>query len=170
MIKFAIRTGLRGGEQFNLLIRDVRVTGEHPEVTVRYGSKGKGTKSAKIRRVPLFGMNLEAAREWLERLPSYAPSNPYELMFPGPAGARRQRGKYLHVTRRVKGKPRPINPLPEYLAAAGIVPARRHDGRAVRWHDFRHTSGAALVSGMWGRRRSLEEVKGLLGHSSVTVT
>ena len=170
MMKFAIGTGLREGEQFNLQIRDVRVTGEHPEVTVRYGSKGKGTKNAKIRRVPLFGMGFEAAREWLGLLTSYAPSNPQELMFPGRTGARRQRGKHLHVTRRVDGKPRPINPLPEYLASAGIVLEHRHDRRPVRWHDLRHTCAASLVSGMWGRRWSLEEVKGLLGHSSVTVT
>lgn len=175
MMKFAWGTGLREGEMFNLLKKDVRVDGAHPEVTVRFGSKGHGPKSTKgkpkIRRVPLFGPGLDAARQWLDLLPRYAPRNPLGLMFPGPTGARRQKGKHIHVTRRgPDGKPRPVNPLPEYLAAAGIVIEDRHDGRSVRWHDFRHTCAASLVSGMWGRMWSLEEVKGMLGHSTVTVT
>jgi len=174
MLQFAVGTGLREGEMFNLHLRDLRVDGDRPEIVIRYGSRNKGPKSTKgkpkIRYVPLFGLGLEAARAWLDELPRYAPKNPHGLVFPGPKGARRQKGKHLHVTQRVNGKPRPVDPLPEYLAAAGIVQAQRHDGRHVRWHDLRHTCAAALVSGMWGRRWSLEEVKGLLGHSSISIT
>lgn len=50
-----------------------------------------------------------------------------------------------------------------WLDQAGIT-------RRVRWHDLRHTCGASLVSGLWGRRWSLEEVRALLGHSTITIT
>jgi site-specific recombinase XerD len=62
----------------------------------------------------------------------------------------------------------PGNPLPEYLAVAGIT--RGPHEVSVVWHSFRHTCAAALVSGMWARRWTLEEVKGLLGHESITTT
>ncbi|WP_394828805.1 hypothetical protein [Pendulispora albinea] len=39
-IRFAVGTGLRQGEQFNLHLEDVIVDGPEPEVVVRYGSKG----------------------------------------------------------------------------------------------------------------------------------
>jgi len=51
----------------------------------------------------------------------------------------------------------------KYLKAAGI-------SRRVRWHDLRHTFASSLVSGWWGRKFSLDEVRELLGHSSVKVT
>ena len=163
MILFAIGTGLRLGEMMNLELDDLHMTGPHPQVVVRYGSKGKGTKSAKIRRVPLFGVGFDAARRWLDVLPRYASENPHGLVFPGPTGARRARGKHLHTTRMEGGTPKKVDLFKEHLRAAGLA-------RSFRWHDLRHSCAAALVSGMWGRRWSLEEVKGLLGHSSVTVT
>ena len=61
-----------------------------------------------------------------------------------------------------------VNPLPEYLAAAGIT--RGAQETSIVWHSFRHTCAAALVSGMWGRSWTLEEVKGLLGHESISTT
>jgi len=51
----------------------------------------------------------------------------------------------------------------EWLRAAGIE-------RRVRWHDLRHTCASSLVAGWWGRQWSLEEVREMLGHSSVLVT
>lgn len=124
----------------------------------------------KIRHVPLFGVGLDAARAWLAMLPAYCPRNPLKLVFPGPAGVRKGKGKHLHVTRRLgeAKKPVPGNPLPEYLAAAGIT--RGAQETSIVWHSFRHTCAAALVSGMWGRSWSLEEVKGLLGHESISTT
>ena len=175
-MQVAVGTGMREGEQFNLLLSDVHMDVQPPEIVVRYGSKAAGPKSTrgklKIRHVPLFGLGLRAMQRWLELLPSYCRKNPLGLVFPGPTGARRQPGKHLHVTRRdpETKKPKPVDPMPEYLAAAGIVVDRRHDRKSVRWHDLRHTCAAALVSGMWGRRWSLEEVKGLLGHESITTT
>ena len=43
-------------------------------------------------------------------------------------------------------------------------------GRSFRWHDLRHTCGSSLVAGWWGRAWRLEEVRDLLGHSTVRVT
>jgi hypothetical protein len=51
----------------------------------------------------------------------------------------------------------------EWMRAAGIA-------RPVRWHDLRHTCASSLVAGWWGHRWSLEEVREMLGHSSVLVT
>ncbi len=42
--------------------------------------------------------------------------------------------------------------------------------RPVRFHDLRHTCATLLLSGAWGRSWSYEEVKEMLGHSSVKVT
>lgn len=40
----------------------------------------------------------------------------------------------------------------------------------VRWHDLRHTCGASLISGWWGRAWRLEEIKELLGHKDIAIT
>jgi integrase len=177
---FAWGTGLREGEQFNLQLDDLVLNGQSPHVVVRRGSAKHGPKDtrthrstkSKIRRVPLFGIARDALEGWLDMLSRYCPKNPLGLVFPGPTGARKQKGKQLHVTRREGPEKRPVgrNPMPEYLALAGITSERRHDGRHVRWHDLRHTCAASLVSGWWGRQWSLEEVRSLLGHSSVSVT
>ncbi len=152
MIRFAIGTGLRQGEQWSLELQDLIVRGENPHVHVRLGAKGLPPKSGKARRVPLFGDALEAAREWLALLPRWAPSNPERLVFPTASGARRQVGKLVrHDTFRA------------LLRAAGIL-------RPVRWHDLRHTCASSLIAGWWGHRWTLDEVRALLGHSSVTVT
>src|SRR6478609_1661379 len=148
-ILFALGTGLRQGEQWNLQLNDVTAVGPSPHVIVRFGSKGKLPKSGKLRRVPLFGVALEATRRWLKLLPKYAQRNPEKLMWPTPRGARRQPSKsYGFKT---------------HLAAAGIK-------RPVRWHDLRHSCASSLVAGWWGTRWRLDLVRALLGHSSVTVT
>lgn len=165
MILFAVATGLRLGEQMNLHLVDLVVDGDRPEVVVRYGSKGKPPKNGKIRRIPLFGLGLEVARDWLARLPSYAPKNPEGLVFPTQTGARRQPGKHLHASRWDKATKTQIkvDRFKEHLAAAGIT-------RPFRWHDLRHTCASALVSGWWGRSWSLEETREYMGHVSLQST
>ncbi len=170
MVGFAIGTGLRQGEQWNLELRDLHVKGADPHVVVRFGSKGKLPKNGKVRRVPLFGLGLEAARGWLALLPKYAPKNPKRLVFPGPTGARRgigapcQSKKETSIVDGVKKvKVTKVELFPVWLEAAGI---KRH----LRWHDMRHTCGSSLVAGWWGRRWTLEEVKEMLGHSDISVT
>lgn len=152
-IRFAIATGLRQGEQFNLLLSDLHVDGNNPHVFVRFGSKNLPPKSGKTRRVPLFADGLVAARLWLKEIASYAPQNPEGLVFPSPRGTRRGVGKPLG-----RG-----NAFRCALAVAGIT-------RHVRWHDLRHTFCSNLVTGVLGRRWTLEEVRPLAGHSSVTIT
>lgn len=69
-IRFAIATGLRQGEQCNLLLADLHTGFDSPRVVVRHGSfkpKRGGMlppKSGKIRTVPLFGDGIVCAREW----------------------------------------------------------------------------------------------------------
>jgi site-specific recombinase XerD len=149
-ILFAMYTGLRQSEQRCLLLADVKIddsTGPH--VIVRYGAPGQATKSNRIRRVPLIPEAVAVTRLWLELLPSYAPKNPLKLAFPTPRGHRRDRGKLygFHDLRKKAGITRP-----------------------VRWHDLRHTCASSLAAGWWGRVWRLEEVRDLLGHSSVDVT
>ena len=134
-----------------------------PFVHVKFGSKGQPPKNGQPRKVPLFGVALEAARAWLECLPTYAPANPEGLMFPTPhrpkqeesggraheGGAQRQVGKTPAAWKKVK-------------AALGE--------RKVWWHLLRHTAATSLLCGWWGHRWSLVEVSKFLGHSSVKVT
>ncbi len=157
-IRFAIATGLRQGEQCNLLLPDLHTAAESPRVVVRYGSfkRAKGAlppKSGKIRTVPLFGDGIVAAKEWLYALPTYATDNPHRLVFPSARG-----------TRRGVGKPLGRGPLlREYLKHVGIP-------RRVRWHDLRHTFCTNLVTGALGHVWPLVAVKEMAGHSSVTIT
>jgi hypothetical protein len=148
-IAFAMGTGLRAGELLCLRLADLHVDGANHRVVVRYGSRRRAPKSRKVREVPLFGMALRAAREWLPQLAAYAPRNPDGLVFPGPSGG------FIKVSR--------VPDWQAWLLAAGIE-------RRVRWHDLRHTTGASLVSGWWGRAWTLIEVRDLLGHHSVKMT
>lgn len=168
LLQFAIGTGLREGELWNLELRDLHVDGPEPRAVVRFGSKGKPPKNGRIRTVPLFGYGLDAARRWLDVLPGYTRTakrdfgNPDRLVFPTARGCRRQQGKppggqYIDEDGRTAYR------FHDWIEAAGIE-------RPVRFHDLRHTCASALVSGMWGRMWSLEEVRDLLGHQSVTTT
>jgi len=153
IIRFAMGTGLRQGEQWNLELRDLHADGSEPHAFVRWGSKGKAPKNGRARRVPLFGDALVAAREWLRVLPSYARRNPEGLVFPTPRGARRQKGKFGTVKL----------PFHAMLVAAGIT-------KPFRWHDLRHTCVTSLVCGWWGRVWNLIEVRDMCGHSSTKIT
>lgn len=146
---FAVYTGLRQGEQWNLELRDLRHEDAQPHVVVRKGSRDRATKSRKIQRVPLVPAAVDLVKTWLRMLPRYAEKNPLGLVFPTPRGCRRQRGK--------------LYGFKAQLRKAGIK-------RPVRWHDLRHTSGSSLVAGWWGRAWSLIEVRDFLRHSSVTQT
>ncbi len=151
IVAFALGTGVRQGEQWNLHIRDVDLVNRR--VTIRYGGFRKGKlrtpKNGKSRVVELFGIGLLAAREWLAALPSYAKANPLGLMFPTERGSRRQQSK-----------------VPQTFLDARDVVARVH----VRWHTLRHACASALVAGWWGQPWRLEAVSKHLGHQSMSVT
>ncbi len=158
MVAFAVHTGLRQGEQHHLELADLVTDGPDPHVVVRYGSRSKTgkklpPKSGKRRTVPLFGVGLEVAREWLALLPTYCPDNAQGLVFPSPRGRIRHQGKPLGTTGQLKA----------YLAEVDIT-------RRIRWHDLRHTCATNLVTGVLGRRWTIEEVQVVMGHSSITIT
>lgn len=150
---FAIGTGLRQGEQFNLEWRDLHDDVADPFLTVRWGSMGKPPKNGKQRVVPILPHVLETVRAWRELAPAWAPFNPDGLVFPSRRGGRRSVGKPLGAGPKLK----------KHLALIGVT-------RRVRWHDLRHTFGSALISGMWGHSWSLEEIRPVIGHSSITMT
>lgn len=155
---FALWTGVREGEQWNLELADVHVDVEHPYIVVRFGKQDGSTKGGRIRHVPLFGLGLAATLRQLQWLRERGKrKNPHKLLWPLPSGARRGDGKAPRGWR-------------AWLRAAGIVPEKRHDRRPVRWHDLRHSCASSLVAGWRGRRWSLQEVKELLGHRSITTT
>lgn len=152
IIRFAMGTGLRQGEVHHLRLEDLHVEGPEPHVLVRTGSKGYAPKSRQTRTVPLFGMGLDAAREWLTILPTFARENPEALAFPTVRGHRRPSGKPFGRSAIWHG----------YLRSAGV--------KRARFHDLRHTCASSLLCGWWGRKWSIVEVRDMLGHSSVTVT
>ncbi len=153
LIAFALGTGMRQGEQWNLELRDLDLTNNR--ITIRFGGKDSPTKGRRIRRIPILPLARRALDAWLPLLARQ--DNPHRLVWPLPSGARRQQGKAPKHWR-------------SYLEKLGRTPALRHDCRPVRWHDLRHTCASSLIAGWWGRRWSLEEVKGLLGHRSITTT
>jgi integrase len=153
MIRFAIATGLRQGEQYNLHLTDLHTGPNDPHVFVRYGRAALPPKSGKMRTVPLFGDGLVAARRWLYLLADYAPENPHKLVFPLPNGRIRSSGKPLGRN----------NLLRYYLTQVGIT-------RRVPWHALRHTFCTNLVTGVLGQVWPLIMVKEMAGHSSVTIS
>lgn len=145
VVEFAIGSGLRAGELCALRREDVG-----SRIVVRYGKPPDlPTKSGKPRIVPLFGLARDAWNAWQVETREWP--NPHGLAFPRPGGGIRN---HLHVVGTFEEWSR-------YVAAVG---------RHVRFHDLRHTCASLLVSGAWGRAWSLEEVKQLLGHSSISVT
>lgn len=150
MVKLAIGTGIRWGEQRTLQLDDVHLEGDRPHLIIRRSvSEDAATKNTKPRRVPLFGLGLQAAN-WLW-LDAKTRHNPLGLLC---VPIRKNRSRY-------HGKKGP--PLTRWLRAAGIE-------RRVRWHDLRHTCGSSLSAGWWGHRWALEEIRDFLGHSTITMT
>lgn len=149
IVAAAIGGGWRMGEHWSLELADVHLDAEIPYVDIRYGAAGrKPTKAGKPRRIPLVGPGLSALRAWMAIRTEWCGSSS-DLVFPTVRGA--HRGK------------KPPRKWKEWLSLAGIT-------RRFRWHDLRHTCASALVSGQWGRKWTLEEVKAYLGHSSIRTT
>lgn len=153
MIAIAIGTGLRQGEMYHLPKSLVYLDGSEPLVHVKYGRENLPPKNGRPRKVSLLPHVTEAFRAWLSLLPNYAPDNPREIAFPRPDGSYRASGKPLLKN----------NQLRKHLALVGIT-------RPVRWHDLRHTCASSLVSGVWGRRWTLEEIMPVMGHSDIKIT
>lgn len=158
-VAFAAHTGLRQSEQRYLELGDLVVAGADPHVVVRIAGEKHGKKlppkSGKRRVVPLLPPALDAAVAWLAQLDDFAPSNPLGLVFPNAFGRRRSQGKPLGRGETLK----------LHYKAAGIT-LRPH----LHWHALRHTYASNLVTGVYGRRWSMEEIRIVMGHSSVAIT
>jgi integrase len=156
VVAFAIASGLRAGELIALRLGDVH----EDRIVVRYGgAPDRPTKSGKVRTVFLNGLAKTALDAWIAELPKFTATkrfpdgrNPLGLVFPGQLGGFRCEE---HVLRWKAWK--------RVLKTAGIT-------REFRWHSLRHTCASALVSGWWGRRWSLEEVREVLGHADLRTT
>ena len=148
LVAFAMGTGLRQGEQWSVRRQNVHTDG-NPHVVVAFGgTDDRPTKSGTPRTVPLFGIALVAMKHHNTLLDARG-AGPEDYVWPAPRGGARDK--------------KPPRGWRDWLKLAGI-------SRRVRWHDLRHTCAASLVSGWWGRAWTLEEVRELLGHSSITIT
>ena len=97
-----------------------------------------------MRRVPLFGIALEAARWWLPRAGV--------VFFPTVRGYHRPKSRIVDA-----------DDWKAWLATAKI-------GR-LRWHDLRHTCATLLLRGdLSDHAWSTDAVRDMLGHSTVRVT
>jgi integrase len=136
----AIYTGAREGEIFGVHWRDVHLDDE-PRITFRFCWR-KPRKNGKPLTVPLLTDAAEILRAWRRARPSL----PNGLVFPAADGSPHTKGYDGQWADR-------------WRAATGT----RDD---VRFHDLRHTCGASLISGVWGRAWRLEDVQSFLGHDS----
>lgn len=140
---FAIYTGAREGEVFGLHWRDVHL--DERRVVFRFSWRGP-RKNGKVLDVPLLDGAIDVLRDWRR----HRPGLPSALVFPDDDGA------------------------PHVKGYDGQWADRWRDEtgtrREVRFHDFRHTAGASLISGAWGRPWRLEEVRDFLGHGSIAMT
>jgi integrase len=150
VVAIAIGTGMRSGELRALRWEHVDLQDASPHIMVRYGSPPKSPrKNGKVLRVPLFGMALEAFTVLAAATPEEDRTG---VVFRSKTGCYRTKGRAVEP-----------KDWKAWLEAAGI-------SRRVRFHDLRHTCATLLLNGDLGRKWTYEEVKELLGHSSVKVT
>lgn len=163
VIQFAIGSGLREGEMCFMPLGDLERAARTGQLFVRFGSATRKPKGGKTRTIPLLPMALDAAERWLALLPTFCPENPAGRAFPTARGNRRKPTAMVgERSTNVRGERHDLNRWHDHTAAAGV--------RRLVWHGLRHTCGAALASGWWGRTWALHEIRDLMGHSSVTTT
>jgi len=146
-VMFAYGGGQRRQDQWDLKLDELHLDAPQPYFRFKMRKRRVG-KKVKWVTVPLFGAALRAIKAWLALLPAYCPKNPLGLVWPAEDGGRR------------------VTDAPgwdEWRKKVGIA-------RHIKWHELRHTFGSSLVSGVWGRVWRLEEVREVMGHSSVDVT
>jgi integrase len=171
IVDFAIGSGLRGGEIVPLKLEDVHLDAQPPYIDVRYSVEaGRPTKSGKPRRVYLLGKDRAALERWLAVLPTFCPSNPLGLVFPGQRGGMRSHDHVLRWSEwkgfKQRGKPGD----PNYRARIVGLVERAGVPPELRWHDLRHTCASSLLNGWWGSVWTLPELQKRLGHSDPETT
>lgn len=143
----AIYTGMRQGELAGLHWADVDL--DRKRITVRRSFK-KGTKTGKIRHLPIFDVLLPILRDWKQ-----FKSGP--LVFPNKAGEMHAQCAWIFSDRFYKilddaGYERPVNDQ-----------KWRH---FINFHSLRHT-----FASQWIRRGGrLEKLQKLMGHESIQMT
>lgn len=151
IVQFAIWTGLRKMELFALRAIDVHRDSPSPFIVVRYGSADGPTKTRKIRRIPMLPGAIDAWDCWTATMQRRIDAT--GIAFPS------------HMSNAPRGAtPRCFEATVKRLGIAGQT------GIKVTWHSLRHTCASMLVSGSWGDAWSLEEIKGMLGHKSISTT
>jgi len=150
IVALAIGTGMRSGELRALRWEHVNLDKRAPHILCQLGSPPKRPrKNGKVLRIPLFGMALKTLTALSSKLRKEERTG---TIFRSKTGCYRTKGRAVEP-----------DSWKAWLAEAGIE-------RRVRFHDLRHTCATLLLNGDLGRKWSYEEVKELLGHSSVKVT
>lgn len=151
-----IGAGLREGEARALRCGRVKLgtDGKVGSLHVREGRPGLPTKSKSgVRVVPLLPpFATDALALWSAATKLDFSADPDRYVFESSPGVPFSKGAIC---------PRRI--IRAALNEAGIT-------RRVRVHDFRHTAATMWLSGVLKRKFSLEEIKQMLGHSSVSMT
>ncbi len=142
-----IYTGLRPSELWGLRWCDVQLDAEQPSLLVRRSRRGQTKTRHAVRIVPLLRRPLEALKRWQQLHPGIGAA----LVWPTATGGCRAEGYDAG--------------LAQWRATAGVT----RPGITPRC--WRHTCASHLVMGTWTPRPlRLEEVRQVLGHSSIVVT
>jgi integrase len=151
MIATGAMGALRAGELHAMPLDHVEVRDGLLTLFVEFGGFGGApTKTGKTRRVPVLSPARVILEEWLAKVPRRGVRNPEGLLFPGPAGGRRD---YGHASEWVSFR----------LRLCGIE-------KAIRFHDLRHTAATALENGWFGPPMMREHVQAILGHATMQQT
>lgn len=142
---FALGTGCRLSEQWGVKRADVSAD----SILICRSVGNERPKSGDYRELPILPPTAAALRVHANLCRRSARIARSEWLFPGELGAQRTFRK-------------PPKGWSETLRSAGIGHRR--------WHWLRHACGTALVAGWWGEAWSLEQVRAMLGHASVTTT
>lgn len=143
----AIYTGLRSGELWGLRWCDIRLEGAAPLLMVRRSYAGPTKTRHAVRDVPLLPIVVDALRRWRRESRGIGQA----LIFPSASGGCHAEGYDASLS--------------TYLERAGIT----RPGITPR--TWRHTYASHLIQGSWtARPLRIEEVRQVMGHSSIGVT
>jgi integrase len=171
----AIYTGARPCELYGLRWGDVHAgpREQRPRIVVR-ASRSKPTKTGEVREVPL----LEPAQRAVRRLRELLGGRPLPGVLVFPPSTRRMRDGQPRSARETRPdgddfgwadrtqRDKKRGTWTTYLGHRWFARVRR----TVRLYDARHTCASMLISGGWGRAWSIQEVRMMLGHSSIRTT
>lgn len=142
---FALGTGCRLSEQWGIKREDV----SEDAILISRSVGNETPKSGDWREVPILPPTSAALRVLARVRKQSRHINRSEWLFPGFQGGQRQWSK-------------------QPLGWGKALKVAKVGHRS--WHWLRHTTATALLGGWWGEAWTLEQVRALLGHASVTTT